>query len=696
MTSSIADVDGPWDTIRETPNSWPTTGELRDSLEAAVMDAMAEGRLQVIRSETASGKTHTGATTPWSERAVTDGEPVIHLHGTKAARDEAANKSEEAGVEYHVLLSREEACETAAGKHDETVETPNGQDASEWIADQCGSGAGTTFSNAHSTLKDYNDGELPCCPCEAITQWDGIPRDEDGESAVDVIHATHQFAFVPTLTNQTNLLVDEQPDFEKSLGPGEELTQQRIQRMVSCWLKKIGAMPTTWESFVTLARDGFESLAETVGEDYAVEPEWFITEPDAHTLAPAVTEALFDALSHPSDDNGLQTGFARNDITRFEAKEQDDKRLSRTRVQVMIDENNQIQALWNAPEFGSARSAICLDAWPAKPQFRQNIGESLDFIELMTIEERRKWRIFERGLEVVQIGDAARPAGSDYAAENYTNFEELLVVIDWLRTMFGEEFRSVIAPSKIEDDVQDMMRDVGIDSPESWTMHQGEEKSRGDFSDESVGLVTNCLDPGDDPVLNLVAARELDATPAMKECGVCAGEGCLNCDQTGDRRLPGRGYDGPDAETAEEILDGVRANHTNQCVGRYARKPDDPENGALVFVRTDTVDDSLVDKKIPDPWVFGDKQRAAVDHLRDHQDTTLKQTVEAIESDFENGVTKQSVKDTYSKLIEYSVAERSESTGAYGADEYWLTAPVPDRGLLKMPEIHERKPPNDP
>jgi hypothetical protein len=220
--------------------------------------------------------------------------------------------------------------------------------------------------------------------------------------------------------------------------------------------------------------------------------------------------------------------------------------------------------------------------------------------------ERERWRRFERGLEVVQIGEAARLAGSEYAVDNYFSPDQVRVVIEWLRTVFGGEFRSVIAPSRVEESVQEMMGDVGIEEPEEWTMHQGEEKSRNEFSTEPVGFVTNCIDPGDDYVLDLLAARGLDATPEIVECLVCKGDGCKKCDGRGGQRVPGRGFEGPDADKAREILDGLRANHTNQCVGRWARKPGQEDVRSLVFVRTNTVADALVDKTVPDPWVFGD------------------------------------------------------------------------------------------
>lgn len=657
---------------------------------------MAQENNALIPAVTASGKSTNGAKTPWSDLDVTGGEPVIHLHSTTAARDDAVAKSEDAGVSFRVLYGRDEACETAAGKHDEVVDTPDGTPASEWIGHQCGQGAGSALSTAHARLEEYNGGELPCASCDAKTQYDGIPRDDDGNPAVDVIHATHAFAYVPSLIDDANVIIDEQPDFSSEVGKQGEFTQQRIQEMVAAWLNHIDAYTKTWEHFIVQARNGLNQLEDEIKADYDVEPEWFINNADAHMLAPAISEALYDALSGSPDDNGRYSAMAYHDPPRFAEIDVDEGLYSRSRVTVVIDDNNRVQKLWNVPELGNARSIICLDAWPSMPEFHQNVGDELDQVELMFDGERERWRRFERGLEVIQIGEAARPAGSEYAVDNYFSREQVRVVIEWLRTIFGEDFRSVIAPRRVEEKVQKMMGDVGIEKPEEWTMHQGEEKSRNEFSTEPVGFVTNCIDPGDDYVLDLLAARELDATPETVECLACKGDGCKKCDGRGRQRVPGRDFERSDADKAQEILDGLRANHTNQCVGRWARKPGEEDVRSLVFVRTDTVDDVFVDKTIPDPWVFGDKQRTAIDYLRAHPEATLKETKEAVELQFDNGATKEGVRKTFEKLVEYGVAERSERTGAYGADEYRLTSPVPEHGLVKYPELNKRGSPTDP
>jgi len=146
---------------------WPSTDEVRDRLQKAIRDAMDDRRNVIIEAVTSSGKTHNGATTPWSNLHVTGGEPVLQFHGTTNAREDAEDKSEAADVEYRVLQGRDEVCDTADDEHDDEVDTPDGSPASEWIDRHCGSASGTTFSTAHSHLENINDGDLPCTPCKS-------------------------------------------------------------------------------------------------------------------------------------------------------------------------------------------------------------------------------------------------------------------------------------------------------------------------------------------------------------------------------------------------------------------------------------------------------------------------------------------------------------------------------------------------
>lgn len=98
--------------------------------------------------------------------------------------------------------------------------TVDGRPASEWIDDLCDE-KGLPVSYVHAVLPDRVDqavDDLPCerdgATCQTKTQWDGVPRDDDGNASYDVIHATHQFARVPSLRTHAIPIIDEEPDYE--------------------------------------------------------------------------------------------------------------------------------------------------------------------------------------------------------------------------------------------------------------------------------------------------------------------------------------------------------------------------------------------------------------------------------------------------------------------------------------------------
>ena len=654
--------------------TYPTTPELRTRLTNCIQSVMADEQPALIESPTSSGKSYNGAATFWMTEPAAGDCPVIHLHATKGSRKEAVEMSQKEGVTADGLLGREEACACVRGEYDHEVDTPTGERASVWLNKQV-SIRGNTLSNAHSYLEEKNGGKLPCSPCPSTEQWKGVPRDEDGDVTADVVHATHNFAYVPSLIHNTNVIFDEQPDFKNTIGDDDEdadMTRSRFQDIVTAWLEKIDAPMKSWEMFVAMAEDGgIDEVWELLSNPPHVDVEWFITGENAHAMAPSLTEAAYDALSSEPDRNGRRVGRATSDITRFDGSEHDDSRYSRTRITLIVNENNIPTVYWNVPELGNARSIICLDAWPSVHEWKQNIGENLKIKNIVSDEEFAKWRKFERGLEVVQIGEGAKPASTEFAVKHYTNPTKQKIDVETLRNEFGAAFRSAIFPGAMENQIEGFLTD------DFKTMTHGNVKSNNAFAYECVGLVTNSIDPGDDYVLNLLAARGLDAEPETWDCIGCDDDDpdCPVCEGEPNRMF-GRGFVGQDAKAANEMLAGVRENAIAQAVGRWARKSDSPR--AIVFVRTDAVPDILVDKKIDDAWEFTPKQRAVVDHVRESVTASVSEIVEATD------VSKSSVNRTLTRLMECGVAERGKIGGKY---RYMLTKEIPDEGLLDLSSI---------
>jgi len=652
---------------------WPTTRDARKQLRDTVFRAFRSQQKTVVEAPTALGKSYTVAAEAWKNRVSTTGEhPVVHFHATCDARDEAANTSSTAGVEYTRLLGRTEACDVAGGLHDPPTDdddhnrqmiTMNGTPASEWFEAVC-DGRGVPFSVAHQYLQENNDqgADMPCCggetsDCYAIAQWDGLPRTDDGVASHDVIHATHPFAYVPSLVNYTNVVFDEQPDFSV------DMSQDRIQRAVTAFLKEIGAPIRTWESFVSAARHGSDygeasdyqrERAETVSRIESDTPgrEWYLTEPDAHTLAPALARAVWRALSSEADANGRLVGQSPHDPPRLDAQANDDDAWNRTWVTAVLDEDNRIQTLRHSPDLSGSRAVVGLDAHPTEHLWKRNTAPDIDETHVLDDTDRALWRRYERGLTVVQVGDAARPL----AQAGRMSESKFTALASHLSDHYGSAFGTCITTAAAEGRARTLLQESGVQDPE--TLHYGEEKSRNDFASEDVGLVNGCMDPGDDYVVDLLAECGLNAEPEM-----------TTTDNGDTTRAWGRGFVGPDADKAAEILASVRENHVAQAAGRYARNADDAEDTAVVYVRTTAIPDGFADLEVSGvEWVAGDKQAAIIKALRDRESATTQEIAADV------GATDQHVRDTLQSLAEEGVVDCDEGEGAWGADLYHALA----------------------
>ena len=663
--------------------SWPTTDEARDRLSENIHEILRHEDTRVVDAPTSLGKTYTVATTRWGAREdITGGRPVVHLLETRDARDEAIQAAHEDGGEFMVLRSRHEACPVCAGHHDprevrecgdeeRQVITVDGEPASQ-VLDRLCDHKGVPFSVAHGYVADNNDQgvTLPCedgTTCEAIAQWGrfraGPSGDPEDDTYWPLVLATHNFAFAPGLRMGNNIVIDELPDYR------QELSTERVRKAVTAFLQETDATVTTWEALISLSQyDGYGGDAaaerEALKRDLDAEPdrEWYLEEPDAHVLAPALARAIFHA-----DDagNGRRRGKTRYEPPRLEANSRDDDMWNDEWVTVIIDDSNEICLVRAVPGFNSARSVCGLDAHPAMPVWQTNTLPKMRDRAVLDTEERRLWRRYERGLRVVQVGDATRPlSGSN--AEEWFDEDRLRTLLSHLRDEYGTDFRTALTTAQVEDNLEDLMHDVGIHNPE--LMHFGEEKSRNDFANEPVGLVNGCMDPGDDYVLDLLAELNLDAEPKRD-----------TRDDGEEYRAPGREFVGDDADSAGEILASVRENHIAQAGGRYGRNPDDPESTATVFIRTDATPPGFADVEVPGvSWTFTETQREIVDELRSATASrTAREIADAV------GCSKEHVRQTLTSLEDDDVVQAIADAGSYGATLY-ADDGLPNSGVVDV------------
>ena len=678
--------------------TWPSTRDARDRLFATMTEVMRHEDSAVVDAPTSLGKSYTVATTPWNADStlseVTGDSPVIHLQATRDARDEAIEAAADAGLDWFALQSRHEACPVAAGDHDPHPEedddreviTIGGVPASEWLEARC-DGQGLPFSAAHRHLEKHNDQgtKLPCCrgspttydkeegefdegeeaECPAIAQWEEWRDRRDG---LDVVFATHNFAHVPGLRMGTNVILDEEPDFV------QDLTKERVERAITAYLQEIDAPVQNWETFVALADvDGWGDDAAKERDqlqhalDQEPDREAYFDNHDLHTLAPALARAIFHAEER---GNGRKFGKTPHEPPRLDAGAVDEEGWNREWVSVVMTEANELRTVRCAPDFSQTRSVVGLDAHPARPKWMVNVHPAIQIKQVLESDERQLWRRFERGLRVVQVGDATRPLASG----EYYQDQQVRALADHLVDEYGHHFRTAITTKAVESQVEQALVAAGCTEPS--TMHYGEEKSRNDFAHERVGLVNGCIDPGDDFVLDLLAELDQDAEPERSESG---------------DRAHGRGFVGADAETATEILASVRENHTAQAAGRYARNPEDPDSFATVFVRTDAMPPGFADVQTPGVvWTFTGTQEEIVTALRDApRPKSAKELAEEV------GCSKRHVQKTLARLHQdeeddfLSPVQTFEGAGSHGATLY-ADSGLPNSGVVDVDIANDR------
>lgn len=656
--------------------NWPGTDEARKRLRLTVTDAMSAKADTVIEAPTSLGKSHTIDAMEWSTRGCTGDKPVVKLDQTRDARDESIDRSREADVVHQNLYSSAELCPARMGELDGDV-TMDGVDPSIWFTTQCEE-KGIPFGFAHSIFEQHNDQGHPH-PC-----GDTCPYDAQMEALADgdlapLIHATHNFARVPRLRCGTIPVFDEQPDFDT------ELTTDRVRRAMNAYLSEIEAPVRTWEEFIALVGSGWQNPKTTPGEmerrdsieelrDALEQPkaEWFLNNPDAHTLVHPIAVALAGGTRRDSGEY-----FGKTKYCGPWSDPDGDGPTPYNWLSIVLNENNEIEILRDVPDFTYARCVIGLDGHPDVNEWQSNTVPWIESGRVLSIEEQQLWRRYERGLRVVEVGNARRPLSSEYAVENYLAYDKLVETLEAIREEHGGAFKTAITTRRAKPILLKAMREAGIPDPTVMTF--GNTKSNNDFAGEEVGFVYGCHDPGDDHVMNRLAELDKDARPVMIECPRCAGAGCDHCDGAGEVREHGRTFEGPDADTANELLAAIQHNQVAQAAGRYARDPENPSDNATVYVNTTATPTGFADVHVEGViTTFGEKQQAIAAELRSSTNRlTAKEIADATDA------SKQHVNTTLKEWHERGFVDANEGAGKFGATEYAENA-IPRHGITDI------------
>jgi hypothetical protein len=641
MTTDIITSSESCDELAETANQ-VTTDEARTRLEDTLFSALESAENRLIDAPTSLGKSYQTATTRWREfPEVTGDSLVIHVHQTRTARDAAVEESEDAdGVSCHVLEGRVDSCPTASGDHDGEFTAPDGSTPSEWFDRKC-DGDKVPFSVAHRVLNAKRG--LPCMAdseCPSRKQWWTQLRDKDGSLKFDVVHTTANFAHVPELIDGANVVFDERPRYSLTLN---DTQRQHFRDSLSNLLAhRSGGDRAMLDIETAVLRDRPElrdELRSLLQGD--VDDEWYFRRAATHRLAPEIGLAMLNAEEIIADEwSGTDADFS----GRWMGEHQG--------VRVVLDSQANLRYVHHQPDFSEARCVVGLDAFPSVYRWRQNTVKNLTRVDVLSQGERRRWRREERGLKVVQVGDATRSYTNGWKSAGE---ERAGSIIHALRGKHGAAFGTCISSQDTRSDVWRMMERVGIEEPRM--MHYGAQNSRNDFKKETVGLLIGCIDPGDKTILDLLALG-----------GRCAQPELITTEAGETKRKPGRSFVGQDADIADEILRSVREMNLAQGAGRYARRPDSDESSALVYVWSDACPDSLTDEVLTTSFKSVTPKRENI--IKELQKQSFQTTRELSES---VGVDKTTAYRCMKMCEEYDAVTKREETGADEADEWRWT-----------------------
>ncbi|WP_166377153.1 hypothetical protein [Halorubrum sp. BOL3-1] len=225
--------------------------------------------------------------------------------------------------------------------------------------------------------------------------------------------------------------------------------------------------------------------------------EWYATDPDAHAIAPDLTRAIWNALRWEDPD---RNGRLSTKVYHEPPSSTPIMRGAGRWLSVVLDADHTIHTVRAMPDLSQARAVVGLHARPSMPLWTLNAGPKLTCDAVLDATERRLRRRYERGLTVVQIGDAAQPRSGDTALD-WTNDDRIREILSRLRDHYGDGFKTALATIQTEAHFRTLMEDAGIDLPDGFdtasdhTLHYGEEKSRNDFADERAGTSTAVWTP---------------------------------------------------------------------------------------------------------------------------------------------------------------------------------------------------------
>lgn len=443
-------------------------------------------------------------TVKWSAKT---GNPLTVFTARHKLYEQYANWCQDDGLQFKILPSLQEDCETA-----------NGEEGKEWkerVNNEYNQ-SGLHPKELHRQAKELFGERLPCQQHGNCSYFSAKDFDPD---EFDVLIGHYKQAYVPDYTEGRYVAIDEFPknDYWTTYNGG------RVTTAIQAYLDHHDSFPFDSVKGLKEYRRNPEKKENGI--------EWF----DRHGLSRDITGVVEDKSGNAHSEAGMMTYallVAKDLENQWEYAELPDGRIA------VRSPKNESLTILNPPALDEAESVVALDGTPTVEKWKLILGNDLSHIPIFNDEEKRDFLRNELNIQVVQTSEDAKP----YSSGRYVTPEKDLVLFEAVRRRENNQ-PALITALKAEKQYEEH----GLSKIVKRTEHYGNFIGMNDFKKERTGIVAGSPHYGD-PYIEMWAALAGESTSRE-----------------------GYGMETDFGEFGNQILHGMRENDVLQAVMRFGR-----------------------------------------------------------------------------------------------------------------------------
>ena len=515
-----------------------TTDEVWDRRDSILRRVIDEERVVLIDGIPSTGKSY-GTVKIGAELIESSDIKLLFATSRHDLYDQYEQWCAEFGVDSRTLPSFHDDCDTANGEY--------GGGWQNQVLDLYKRGVSGKEIHQHAT--EYFGAPLPCdsgreCPWSVATSID--PEEHD------VLIGNYVHAYNTALTEDRIVVFDEFPrdSFVHEFGG------TTVANAVSNYCEQNSELP--FEDMTDLLEKRSDDTVKATVEQWfssngGVEPDSSVVmrtdrkNDSSHAYAPLMTYALLNGVD-------LENGFEKATL---------DVDTEATTVSQHGARRRHDERLWilDPPDLSDAAGVIALDGTPKKSLWDLTLGENLEYIQLLSDDERRSYLNRPTGRTTIQTTANRNP----YSSGKSVTPEKDGAMFNVIAERMGID---EIPPMISTKDALNQYQEAGILTEETTTGYHGNMKGTNEFTTDNIGIVAGSTHYGDGYV---------------KRWSALKGES-VEADRESNSTYP---YT---TQFGNDVLRNMRESQTVQANMRFGR---DNDSHTVVFSHTNTNPDWL-------------------------------------------------------------------------------------------------------